>query len=103
MRSTTPFTLSAASLRQWRLAPLSFPKFLRDYPYWFPPATLALVLTLLYLNPFIGDWDALDYTIYSLRGEPSSMALGPSLFSKIPPRLSVLVSARDISARPHAP
>jgi len=60
---------------------LSFRTFLRDYAYWLPPATLALALTLLYSNPFIGDWDALDYTIYSLRGEPSSMALGRSLFT----------------------
>ncbi len=60
---------------------LSFPNFLRQYRYWFPPAMLALALTLLYLNPFIGDWDGLDYTVYSLRGEPSSMALGRSLFT----------------------
>jgi hypothetical protein len=41
---------------------------------------LSLLLALLYLDPFIGDWDALDYTILSLRGAPSSMALGRSLF-----------------------
>lgn len=46
-----------------------------------PPALVALVLTLIYLNPFIGDWDGLDYTVFSLRGEPSSMALGRSLFT----------------------
>jgi hypothetical protein len=45
------------------------------------PALVALVLTLIYLNPFIGDWDGLDYTVFSLRGEPSSMALGRSLFT----------------------
>lgn len=55
--------------------------FLRSYPYWLPPALLALTLTLLYLNPFIGDWDAIDYAVYSLRGRPSSMALGRSLFT----------------------
>jgi hypothetical protein len=40
-----------------------------------------LALTLVYLNPFIGDWDGLDYTVASLRGEPSSMALGRALFT----------------------
>jgi Dolichyl-phosphate-mannose-protein mannosyltransferase len=55
--------------------------FLHAYPYWLFPALLALGLTLFYLNPFIGDWDAIDYTIYSLRGRPSSMALGRSLFT----------------------
>src|ERR1700738_5054454 len=56
-------------------------RFLSDYRYWLPPALVALVLTLVYLNPFIGDWDGLDYTVFSLRGEPSSMALGRSLFT----------------------
>jgi len=49
--------------------------------YWLAPALVALTLTLVYLNPFIGDWDGLDYTIYSLHGRPSSMALGRSLFT----------------------
>lgn len=55
--------------------------FLRAYPFWLGPALVALALTLVYLNPFIGDWDGLDYTVFSLRGEPSSMALGRSLFT----------------------
>jgi 4-amino-4-deoxy-L-arabinose transferase-like glycosyltransferase len=55
--------------------------FLRSFPYWLPPALLALALALIYLNPFIGDWDGLDYTVNSLRGEPSSMALGRSVFT----------------------
>src|SRR5437764_236078 len=55
--------------------------FLREYLYWLPPALIALLLTLVYLNPFIGDWDGLDYTIFSLHGRPSSMALGRSLFT----------------------
>ena len=55
--------------------------FLKDYTYWLPPALAALILTLVYLNPFIGDWDALDYTIFSLHARPSSMALGRSLFT----------------------
>src|SRR5436190_24189997 len=52
-----------------------------EYQWWLPPALVALVLTLVYLNPFIGDWDALDYTIFSLHARPSSMALGRSLFT----------------------
>src|SRR5207237_2080014 len=49
--------------------------------YWLPPSLVALILTLVYLNPFIGDWDGLDYTIFSLHARPSSMALGRSLFT----------------------
>jgi Dolichyl-phosphate-mannose-protein mannosyltransferase len=49
--------------------------------YWFPPAALGLALALIYLNPFIGDWDGLDYTVNSVQGEPSSMALGRSVFT----------------------
>ncbi len=56
-------------------------RFRQQYLYWLPPAFVALVLTLIYLNPFIGDWDALDYTIFSLHARPSSMALGRSLFT----------------------
>ena len=32
------------------------------------------------MDPFIGDWDGLDYTMLSLAGYPSSMALGRNLF-----------------------
>lgn len=48
--------------------------------YWLPPALLALGLTYLFINPFIGDWDGLDYTVLAVRGYPSSMGLGRSLF-----------------------
>src|ERR1043166_1707447 len=61
--------------------PSSARSFRHHYPYWLPPALVALTLTLVYLNPFIGDWDGLDYTIFSLHGRPSSMALGRSLFT----------------------
>jgi hypothetical protein len=61
--------------------PSSARSFRHEYPYWLPPALVALALTLIYLNPFIGDWDALDYTIFSLHARPSSMALGRSLFT----------------------
>ena len=50
------------------------------WPYWLPPALLALALTILFLNPFIGDWDGLDYTVLSVRGYPSSMGLGRAFF-----------------------
>jgi hypothetical protein len=48
--------------------------------WWLPPAAIALILILLSVDPFIGDWDALEYTVSALRGYPSSMALGRSLF-----------------------
>ena len=48
--------------------------------WWLPPAAIALILILLFIDPFIGDWDALEYTVSALRGYPSSMALGRSLF-----------------------
>jgi hypothetical protein len=44
------------------------------------PALAALLLVLYFVDPFIGDWDGLDYTMLSLVGYPSSMALGRSLF-----------------------
>jgi hypothetical protein len=45
-----------------------------------PPALFSLALALLFQDPFIGDWDGLDYTVLAVRGQPSSMALGRSLF-----------------------
>jgi hypothetical protein len=41
---------------------------------------LALALALLFVDPFAGDWDALDYTVLALRGEPSTMLFGRMLF-----------------------
>ncbi len=41
---------------------------------------MALLLALFFVDPFAGDWDALDYTILALRGEPSSMLFGRMLF-----------------------
>ena len=35
---------------------------------------------LVFVDPFIGDWDGMDYTMLSLAGYPSSMALGRNLF-----------------------
>lgn len=54
--------------------------FWQSWTWWLAPALLALALTLLFVDPFIGDWDGLDYTVLALRGRPSSMALGRTLF-----------------------
>ena len=48
--------------------------------WWLPVALLALLLVLLFRDPFAGDWDALDYTVLALRGAPSSMLFGRTLF-----------------------
>ncbi len=79
----------AASCDQTR----SFKAFWRDYRYWLPPALVGLALTFLFLNPFIGDWDGLDYTVFSLRGVPSSMALGRSLFTLVNHELYAIAHA----------
>jgi hypothetical protein len=73
-----------------RLPPLSSKSAIRNpqsaivqrnaWRWWLPPALLALILALHYRDPFIGDWDALDYTLNSIAGHPSSMALGRTLF-----------------------
>jgi hypothetical protein len=44
------------------------------------PALVGLILVLCFVDPFIGDWDGMDYTMLSLAGYPSSMALGRNLF-----------------------
>lgn len=41
---------------------------------------VGLLLAIWFVDPFIGDWDGMDYTILSLVGYPSSMALGRNLF-----------------------
>jgi hypothetical protein len=53
---------------------------LAAWRWWLPPAALSLILILVFVDPFIGDWDALEYTVSALRGYPSSMALGRNLF-----------------------
>ncbi len=52
----------------------------RAWRWWLPPTLLALLLALLFIDPFAGDWDALDYTVLALRGAPSSMLFGRTLF-----------------------
>jgi 4-amino-4-deoxy-L-arabinose transferase-like glycosyltransferase len=44
------------------------------------PAAIGLALVLIFVDPFVGDWDGMDYTMLSLAGYPSSMALGRNLF-----------------------
>src|SRR6266481_4622223 len=56
------------------------PAMLSAWRWWLPPAALALVFILIFVDPFIGDWDALEYTLNALHGTPSSMALGRGLF-----------------------
>lgn len=48
--------------------------------WWLPPAVVSLVLILAFVDPFIGDWDAVEYTLSAINGYPSSMALGRILF-----------------------
>ena len=54
--------------------------FWRAWKWWLPQSLLGLALVLYFVDPFIGDWDGLDYTMLSLAGYPSSMALGRNLF-----------------------
>lgn len=56
------------------------PSFWRAWPWWCVPALIGLALVLFFIDPFIGDWDGMDYTMLSLAGYPSSMALGRNLF-----------------------
>lgn len=51
-----------------------------SWPWWLAPALIALLLVLYFVDPFIGDWDGMDYTMLSVAGYPSSMALGRNLF-----------------------
>src|ERR1043165_2668614 len=53
---------------------------LASWRWWIVPTLVALTLALIFCDPFIGDWDGLDYTLASIKGSPSSMALGRTLF-----------------------
>jgi 4-amino-4-deoxy-L-arabinose transferase-like glycosyltransferase len=61
-------------------APAAALNLLAAWRWWIMPALVAFILALIFIDPFIGDWDGLDYTLISLQGRPSSMALGRSLF-----------------------
>jgi hypothetical protein len=54
--------------------------FWREWRWWLPVAALALALALVFVDPFAGDWDALDYTVLAVKGEPSTMLFGRMLF-----------------------
>lgn len=56
------------------------PSLLAAWRWWLGPALLTLALALIFLDPFAGDWDALDYTVLAVTGRPSSMLLGRMLF-----------------------
>ena len=60
--------------------PTGAASFWKLWRWWLPPALIALALVLYFVDPFIGDWDGMDYTMLSLAGYPSSMALGRNLF-----------------------
>lgn len=56
------------------------PSLLSAWRWWLPVALAAFALALLFADRFAGDWDALDYTVLALRGEPSTMLFGRTLF-----------------------
>lgn len=54
--------------------------FWSSWRWWLPPTLVGTLLVIYFIDPFIGDWDGLDYTMLSVAGYPSSMALGRNLF-----------------------
>jgi hypothetical protein len=56
------------------------PGFWAAWRWWLLPSLAGVLLVLYFVDPFIGDWDGIDYTMLSLAGYPSSMALGRNLF-----------------------
>src|SRR5687767_5272181 len=62
------------------LSPAPAATFWCAWRWWLPPALIALALVIYFVDPFIGDWDGMDYTMLSIAGYPSSMALGRNLF-----------------------
>ncbi|HWN07955.1 MAG TPA: glycosyltransferase family 39 protein [Pyrinomonadaceae bacterium] len=79
-----PVTANDSSRRSHSVAATpptdSAKSFWKSWPWWLTPSLIALLLVLLFVDPFIGDWDGMDYTMLSLAGYPSSMALGRNLF-----------------------
>jgi Dolichyl-phosphate-mannose-protein mannosyltransferase len=80
----TPLTISTPDRR---VSPTSEParsvssgSFWSYWRWWLPVSVTSLLLVLYFVDPFIGDWDGMDYTLLSLVGYPSSMALGRNLF-----------------------
>jgi hypothetical protein len=58
----------------------AMPALAAAWRWWLPPALLTLSLALIFIDPFAGDWDALDYTVLAVKGRPSSMLFGRLLF-----------------------
>lgn len=57
------------------------PTLLSQWRWWLPVAVLSLALSVIFRDPFAGDWDSLDYTVLAVNGwEPSSMLLGRMLY-----------------------
>ncbi len=75
--STTDTTGTQPAADSHALTPTQF---WAAWRWWLPPALVGLALVLYFVDPFIGDWDGMDYTMHSLAGYPSSMALGRNLF-----------------------
>ena len=80
LTTNTPDNQEAIAAGTSRLPPIPAPAFWPAWRWWLPPALTALILVLYFVDPFIGDWDGMDYTILSVDGYPSSMALGRNLF-----------------------
>jgi dolichyl-phosphate-mannose-protein mannosyltransferase len=81
--TNTPVTSEKVFKRASFVAPISAdpsPSFWNAWAWWLIPAVAGLLLVLYFVDPFIGDWDGMDYTMLSLAGYPSSMALGRNLF-----------------------
>src|SRR5689334_10545619 len=74
------FTKAVTSHRTPKLDVPTASAFWRAWRWWLPPAVISLGLVLYFVDPFIGDWDGMDYTMLSIDGYPSSMALGRNLF-----------------------
>src|SRR6185295_5025329 len=75
-----PLTTNTPDLSPSRTQTGDTSLFWRAWRWWAPPALIALALVLFFVDPFIGDWDGMDYTMLSIEGYPSSMALGRNLF-----------------------
>jgi hypothetical protein len=56
------------------------PSLLAAWRWWLPVALLSLALAFALADPFAGDWDAVDYTVLAVRGQPSTMLFGRMLF-----------------------
>lgn len=78
LNSLTPLTTNTPDT--FSPLPTGAASFWKLWRWWLPPALIALALILYFVDPFIGDWDGMDYTMLSLAGYPSSMALGRNLF-----------------------